>query len=146
MKAALVYFYQEDIVEFFQSVHQPTNDLHRPVLSALISGNYMVTLRAWGLVGHFIAIPWLAVVEDLQLTILDLNHHYAAAYDTLKKMEGEQHRHSERNRIVCFPKLSSERRSSGESPDNIHSQRPRHCFSLLRNVQQAADSYGASTV
>ena len=85
VNAGYAQLYAQSIIEFFTAVHVPNNDPQRSILNTLISGNCTVALRSWCLVGKFITGPWQRLVDQDDLSILELKPYYADARNTLEK-------------------------------------------------------------
>ena len=82
--AAGVYFLNEHVKVFLESIYGTRNRLLQAVLADVKVKEYVAATRALGLINKMITVPLWRVIEDKSLGILDMNAKYTSMRDTLK--------------------------------------------------------------
>ena len=82
--AAGVYFLNEHVKVFLESIYVTGNKLLQAVLADVKVKEYVAATRALGLINNMITVPLLRVIEDKTLGILDMKAKYTSMRDTLK--------------------------------------------------------------
>lgn len=82
--AAGVYFLNEHVKVFLESMYGTGNRLLQAVLADVKVKEYVAVTRALGLINKMITVPLWRVTEDKSLGILDMDAKYTSMRDTLK--------------------------------------------------------------
>ena len=83
--AEIVFFHHESIVDFFENYHEPSNMLHKSVLSDIKEPLLIAGCKVLGLLSKLISAPLWRILEG-DIHILDMNKWYKKLLDYLERM------------------------------------------------------------
>lgn len=88
--SGMLFTYLPCVKDFFEHFSKPKNPLESAVYSTLKWSPISTTLKALGLIGKSVTGPWMRLVEQPQLRILDMNEYFEVAVQRLEGKVGLQ--------------------------------------------------------